>query len=149
MTSTDPAAPPVTVVTGASSGIGAATVRRLAAEGHRVHAVARRGDRLEALAAATGCVTHVCDVTDTEALVALAAEIGTIDVLINNAGLGRMDAPLFAAPITDVTRTVETNITALMVFAVVKKALLSAKIGSTADMKKCPLALLRTPLLLR
>lgn len=115
MRSTDPAAPPVTVVTGASSGIGAATVRRLAAEGHRVHAVARRGDRLEDLAAATGCVTHVCDVTDTEALVALAAEIGTIDVLINNAGLGRMDAPLFAAPITDVTRTVETNITALMV----------------------------------
>lgn len=106
---------PVAVVTGASSGIGAATTRRLTAEGYRVHAVARRADRLADLAAATGCDTHIGDVTDSDALVSLAAELGPIDVLVNNAGLGRMDAPLHAAPIGDVTRTIETNVTALMV----------------------------------
>ncbi len=116
MTSTThPTTEPIAVVTGASSGIGAATTRRLVADGYRVHALARREDRLADLAAATGCDTHVCDVTDSDALVGLAATIGPIDVLVNNAGLGRMDAPLFAAPISDVTRTIETNVTALMV----------------------------------
>lgn len=110
----------VAVVTGASSGIGAACVTRLAAEGFRVHAVARRADRLAELSAATGCETHVLDVTDTEGLVALAAEVGAIDVLINNAGLGRMDVPFaqgLAAPgaLNDISRTIDTNVTALMV----------------------------------
>jgi 3-hydroxy acid dehydrogenase/malonic semialdehyde reductase len=105
----------IAVVTGASSGIGAATTRRLVADGYQVHALARRADRLADLAAATGCTTHVCDVTDTDAVVALAETIGAIDVLVNNAGLGRMDAPLHEAPISDVTRTIETNVTALMV----------------------------------
>ena len=110
----------VAVVTGASSGIGAACVTRLAAEGYRVHAVARRADRLADLAVATGCETHVLDVTDTDRLVALAAAVGPVDVLINNAGLGRMDTPFaqgLAAPgaLDDITRTIDTNVTALMV----------------------------------
>ena len=54
----------VAVVTGASSGIGAATAQRLVEDGFRVHAVARRADRLSQIAAEIGCVTHVLDVTD-------------------------------------------------------------------------------------
>ncbi|HTB36052.1 MAG TPA: SDR family NAD(P)-dependent oxidoreductase, partial [Reyranella sp.] len=52
----------VALVTGASSGIGAATVRRLRAEGLEVHAMARDPDRLADLAMATGCVPHAIDV---------------------------------------------------------------------------------------
>ena len=115
MTSNEPTSRRIAVVTGASSGIGAATTRRLVAEGFRVHALARRAERLSELAIATGCDAHVCDVTDSEALLSVAATIGPVDVLVNNAGLGRMDAPLFAAPISDVTRTIDTNVTALMV----------------------------------
>ena len=105
----------VAVVTGASSGIGAATAHRLAREGYRVHAVARREDRLAELAASTACETHVLDVTDSEALLALAEDIGGIDVLVNNAGLGRMDAPLAEGSLDDITLTIDTNVTALMV----------------------------------
>lgn len=110
---------PIAVVTGASSGIGEATVHRLIAEGYTVHAVARRADRLAQLAAATGCTTHVLDVTDTDGLTQLAASIGAVDVLVNNAGLGRMDDPLVSAPVSDVTRTIDTNVTALMVATMV------------------------------
>ena len=64
------------VVTGASSGIGAATARRLAAEGFRVVAAARRTDRLEALAAEVpGITAHPLDVTDPDSVAALAAAV--------------------------------------------------------------------------
>jgi len=106
---------PVAVVTGASSGIGEATVHRLVAEGYVVHAIARRTERLADLAGDTGCSTHVLDVTDSDALMALAQQIGAADVLINNAGLGRMDDPLVSSPLADITRTIDTNVTALMV----------------------------------
>ncbi|MCP3974525.1 MAG: SDR family oxidoreductase [bacterium] len=113
--STAPSSPRVAVVTGASSGIGAATTHRLVKEGYRVHAVARREDRLASLAAATGCDTHVLDVTDSDALMALASTVGPIDLLVNNAGLGRMDAPLAEGTLDDITRTIDTNVTALIV----------------------------------
>lgn len=75
------------VVTGASSGIGAATARRLAAEGYSVVAAARRRDRLDELAASTPGVRAVTlDVTSPESVAALAAELDDIDVLVNNAG---------------------------------------------------------------
>lgn len=115
MTSRNPTTEPTALVTGASSGIGAATTRRLVADGYRVHAIARRAERLAELESSIACETHVCDVTDSAAVMALAEAVGPVDVLVNNAGLGRMDAPLHAAPISDVTRTIETNVTALMV----------------------------------
>ncbi|WP_329148202.1 SDR family oxidoreductase [Streptomyces sp. NBC_01456] len=74
------------VVTGASSGIGAATVRRLTKDGFDVVAVARRADRLAALAAETGAQAHPLDITDDDAVRQFAAGLDSCDVLVNNAG---------------------------------------------------------------
>jgi NADP-dependent 3-hydroxy acid dehydrogenase YdfG len=76
------------VVTGASSGIGATTARGLAAAGYRVALVARRADRLEALAKEIGeaASVHALDITDRAAVDAFAARLDRVDVLVNNAG---------------------------------------------------------------
>ncbi|MFN8227488.1 MAG: SDR family oxidoreductase [Mycobacterium sp.] len=76
----------VAVVTGASSGIGAATAKVLAAQGFHVAAVARRADRIEALAADIGGTAIVADVTDDAAVNALADRLPRVDLLVNNAG---------------------------------------------------------------
>lgn len=114
---TDPAdhALPVALVTGASSGIGEATARQLSSAGFHVHAVARRADRLATLADSTACSTHTLDVRDFGAMNELVASIGAIDVLVNNAGLGRMEHPLAETSIEDIETTIQTNVTALMV----------------------------------
>jgi len=77
------------VVTGASSGIGAATARRLVSEGYDVWAAARRRDRLDALRDELGGALRPVslDVTSAESVAALAAEVGgSLNVLVNNAG---------------------------------------------------------------
>lgn len=77
----------VAVVTGASSGIGAATARRLAAEGYEVVAGARRRDRLDALAAEVpGLRAVTLDVTSKESVGELASSLDDVAVLVNNAG---------------------------------------------------------------
>ncbi len=79
--------PRTAVVTGASSGIGAATARILAGAGFRVFCAARRTDRIEALAAEIGGVAVACDVTSTESVAALAEAVGPeLHALVNNAG---------------------------------------------------------------
>ncbi|HEY9294323.1 MAG TPA: SDR family oxidoreductase [Microlunatus sp.] len=83
----DSADRPVAVVTGASSGIGAATARRLADEGYAVVCAARRGNRIEALAEEIGGTAVTCDVTDADSVALLAAAAGDrCSLLINNAG---------------------------------------------------------------
>lgn len=99
------------LVTGASSGIGAETVRVLAAAGLSVHAAARRKDRLDALAAETGCAVHVLDVRDTDAVYEVLSPLAC-DVLVNNAGLGRGFDSLQEATREDIDRTLSTNVTA-------------------------------------
>ncbi|WP_030729996.1 SDR family NAD(P)-dependent oxidoreductase [Streptomyces sp. NRRL F-2890] len=87
----EPTAAPTAVVSGASSGIGAATARRLAAAGYRVVLTARRAERIEALAheltqAGHAALAYPLDVTDRAAVDAFAASLERVDVLINNAG---------------------------------------------------------------
>jgi NADP-dependent 3-hydroxy acid dehydrogenase YdfG len=81
----------VAVVTGASSGIGAATARRLAAEGFDVVIGARRADRLQAVADEIGAIARPLDVTDDDAVARFCAEVPECRVLVNSAGgaLGR------------------------------------------------------------
>lgn len=78
--------PRTAVVTGASSGIGAATARQLAAAGFQIVLGARRVDRLRALAAELGAAYGQLDVTDPDSVAAFCDKIETCDVVVNNAG---------------------------------------------------------------
>ncbi|MFQ5565970.1 MAG: SDR family oxidoreductase [Paracoccaceae bacterium] len=101
------------LVTGASSGIGAAVVRSLAADGWQVHALARRAARLQALATETGCTPHALDIRDGPALARLMAGLAP-DLLVNNAGLGAGITGLVAATREDIAQTIDTNVTAVL-----------------------------------
>ncbi|RLU79455.1 oxidoreductase [Streptomyces griseocarneus] len=106
------------VVTGASSGIGAATARRLAAEGYRVVLTARRKDRIEALAAELTeagheAVAYELDVTDTAAVTVFAVwldDLATVDVLVNNAGGALGAETVEKASVADWRTMYETNV---------------------------------------
>ena len=97
------------VVTGASSGIGEASARALAADGFVVICAARRKDRVEALAAEIGGRAVVCDVTDPESVAALAASVESVDVLLNNAGGATDQAAVAEADVDDWARMFDVN----------------------------------------
>ncbi len=99
------------LVTGASSGIGAAVVRSLRAHGLTVHAMARRRERLDALAEETGCIAHVQDLRDTARTFEVISALDA-DIVINNAGLGRGFGNLYEAKLEDIDNTIDTNVRA-------------------------------------
>ena len=116
------------LVTGATAGIGAATVRALVASGWRCIATGRRKERLDALVAELGAdKVHpaVFDVRDTAALdaalAALPAAFADIDLLVNNAGLAQGLSPAQEADLANWQVMVDTNITAML--AVTRKLL--------------------------
>jgi NADP-dependent 3-hydroxy acid dehydrogenase YdfG len=99
------------VVTGASSGIGAATARRLAVEGFDVVAAARRADRLEELADEHPRIRAVAlDVTDQDSVNALAAELADVSLLVNNAGGAIGADPVERANPDDWQRMYDVNV---------------------------------------
>ncbi|WP_344856530.1 SDR family NAD(P)-dependent oxidoreductase [Planomonospora alba] len=99
------------VVTGASSGIGQATARRLAREGFDVVAAARRRDRLDELAAEVPEIRPVTlDVTSAESVEALAASLDRCDVLVNNAGGAIGLEPVAAGDPADWQRMYDVNV---------------------------------------
>jgi len=105
----------VAVITGASSGIGEATARSLVRDGLKVALLARRGDRIDALAAELGdaALAIAADVTDREAVVAAAervrAELGPAAVLVNNAGVMLL-GPFSSEQRADYRQMVEVNL---------------------------------------
>ncbi len=104
------------LVTGATSGIGAATVRALAASGRTVLAIARREDRLRDLAEETDCACLVADVRDLDAI---ASKIDAFapDIIVNNAGVGHGIDGLEHATSEMIKEAVEINVIAPMQIA--------------------------------
>lgn len=120
----------IAVVTGASSGIGAATARHLAEAGFEVVCAARRTDRIEALAAEIGGRAVACDVTDAAQVAALAEAVGPrLDVLVNNAGGAFGLAPVAEADPEDWRRMYDVNVLGVLQ---VTQALLPALVASGA-----------------
>ncbi|MGW7485812.1 SDR family oxidoreductase [Streptomyces sp. NPDC054786] len=116
------------VVTGASSGIGAATARALAAAGYRVVLTARRKDRIEALAAELpNAEAYALDVTDRAAVDAFADRYPSIDVLVNNAGGAYGAEPVATGDPADWRAMYEVNVLGVLHMT---QALLPALIAS-------------------
>ena len=117
--STDQNSGRVAVITGASSGIGEATARSLAAGGYRLALLARRADRIQALAddLGAGAIAIESDVTDRDSLVAAAervqGELGGADVLVNNAGVMLL-GPFSSGQRADHRQMVEVNLLGAM-----------------------------------
>jgi NADP-dependent 3-hydroxy acid dehydrogenase YdfG len=119
----------IAVVTGASSGIGAATARALAGVGYDVVLGARRVDRIEAIAAQIGGQAFYLDVTSAESVRSFCARFETVNVLVNNAG-GAIGLEPIAHAIDDNWKQMyDTNVLGLMR---VTRGLLPALIASSA-----------------
>jgi NADP-dependent 3-hydroxy acid dehydrogenase YdfG len=119
----------VAVVTGASSGIGAATARRLAGEGFEVVAGARRMERLREVTEPIGATALALDVRDRASVEEFAAQIERCDVLVNNAGGAHGLEPLAQADEEHWRTMWETNVLGLML---VTRALLP-KLEASGD----------------
>lgn len=111
----------IILVTGATSGLGAAITRMFVSNGHRVIAAGRRADRLQYLVQEFGnhCIHPlVLDVRDKEAVQAainsLPEDFGNIDILVNNAGLAAGLDPAHSADLKDWDAMVDTNVKGVM-----------------------------------
>lgn len=124
------------VVTGASSGIGAATARALAAEGFQVFCAARRSDRIESLAAEIDGTAVTCDITDSDQIAALAAVVGdSLDVLVNNAGGALGADPVIEGDPEQWRRMYDVNVVGTMqVTRALAPALIASGAGTIVNM---------------
>src|SRR4051812_27733549 len=103
-------------ISGVTAGIGEAAARRFAGSGWAVIGTGRRIERLEALKAELGAALRpiALDMRDIHAVEAVAAEVGEVDLLLNNAGLPPPLATLQEAEWTPLAQVIETNITGLV-----------------------------------
>lgn len=124
---TEPTTRRVAIVTGASSGIGAAAARRLAADGFHVVLGARRTDRIETLAKEIGGTAHHLDVTDQASVDAFAEAVPAAEVLVNNAGGAFGLEPVSAADLDKWRAMYDVNVLGV---ARMTKALLPALTAS-------------------
>ena len=100
------------LVTGASGGMGWAIAERLRGRGLTVHALARSGEKLAALADHCGAVPHVVDITSTAALTELLEGL-EIDILVNNAGVSRPGS-LLSSDAFDIDEQIDVNLRAAL-----------------------------------
>jgi serine 3-dehydrogenase len=103
-------------ITGATAGFGAAAARLFVRDGWRVIGTGRRAERLDALAGelGDGFTPLVLDMRDLAALETAAAEAGEVDLLVNNAGLASVMAPIQEAEMAPLANVIDTNITGLV-----------------------------------
>ena len=116
------------LVTGATAGFGEATARRFLAQGHKVIALGRRTERLEALKASLPAdqqkklltlAVDVCDSAKVDDLAAaLPAEFAKVSVLVNNAGLALGLEPAHQAVLSDWDRMIDTNTQSLQILLI-------------------------------
>jgi NADP-dependent 3-hydroxy acid dehydrogenase YdfG len=110
----------VALITGASSGIGEATARALAAEGAKVALAARRKDRLDALASELGGLALEADVTDREQAIGAVERtvggLGRLDIVVNNAGVMLL-GDIVDAPVEEWDRMIDLNLKGLLYVA--------------------------------
>ena len=141
MTNTNALSGRIAVVTGATSGIGAATAKRLAAEGASVALIGRREDRLKDLAVEIGAnaLPVATDVTDRDAWQAAAATVrsafGRVDLVVANAGV-MLGAPFESAATAEWDQMIGTNITGLLYTG---RAFIDDLLGAAADGKPADL----------
>ena len=128
------------VVTGASSGIGEATARQLAAAGFTVVCAARRPQRIERLADEIGGVPVVCDVTNPDDVQRLAEAVGPrLDVLVNNAGGAYGLDPVESASVDEWRAMYEVNVIGtLQVTQALLPALKASGAGSSSTSGRSP-----------
>ncbi|MBF96741.1 MAG: oxidoreductase [Pelagibacterales bacterium] len=100
------------LVTGASSGIGEATVKMLSSKGYKVSALARRKSKLKKLSTETGCEVIIMDIRNTKEIEKLKNY--SFDVFINNAGLGRGFTKIYKTKAEDILTTIDTNVQAFL-----------------------------------
>ncbi|AOP55315.1 SDR family oxidoreductase [Brevibacterium aurantiacum] len=127
MTQTQDSAQKVAIVTGASSGIGAATAAALAQDGWQVIVAARRKDKIEKVAADIGGTAVELDVSSDESVANLAAQVDRVDLLVNNAGGARGLDPVAEADLEDWQWMFDVNVLGTVR---VTKALLDKLIAS-------------------